>query len=89
MKELADDLKVPIVLLAQINRGVESREDKIPTPSDLKDSGGLEEASDLMILMYLEKEKNEAYFNVVGRDVEGFKVPLTWNSNLAKFEDKV
>jgi replicative DNA helicase len=54
LKALAKDLAVPIIVLAQLNRGVESRERKRPTVSDLRDSGAIEEAADIVGLLYSE-----------------------------------
>jgi replicative DNA helicase len=48
LKAAAKQLDVPIVALAQINRGVEGREIKKPMLSDLKESGGIEEAADVV-----------------------------------------
>jgi len=57
MKNLAKELNFPIVALSQLNRGLESREDKRPNLGDLKASGGLEENSDNAIFIY----RDEAY----------------------------
>ena len=54
LKALAKELSVPIVVLAQLNRGVESREHKRPHVSDLRDSGAIEEAADIVGLLYSE-----------------------------------
>jgi len=56
-KALAKDLAVPVILLAQLNRDVESRVDKRPHLSDLRDSGAIEEAADIVGLLY-----SEAYY---------------------------
>jgi replicative DNA helicase len=53
-KALAKELAVPIIVLAQLNRGVEAREHKRPHISDLRDSGAIEEAADIVGLLYSE-----------------------------------
>jgi replicative DNA helicase len=57
-KALAKELAVPIIVLAQLNRGVEARECKRPNISDLRDSGAIEEAADIIGLLY-----SEAYYD--------------------------
>ena len=52
LKTLSKELSIPIVALAQLNRGVENRTSKIPQLSDLRDSGGLEQAADNITFLY-------------------------------------
>lgn len=52
LKGLALELGIPIVLMHQIRKSADEREDKIPRIEDLKDSAGPEESSDLVILLY-------------------------------------
>lgn len=52
LKDLAKQLQVPVVVLAQLSRQVEQREDKTPLLSDLRDSGSLEQDADLVIFLY-------------------------------------
>ncbi|MFJ6487053.1 replicative DNA helicase [Streptomyces californicus] len=62
IKLMAKDLEVPVVVLAQLNRGPEQRQDKKPTKSDLRESGSLEQDADVVILLHREDayEKDSA-----------------------------
>jgi replicative DNA helicase len=61
LKSLAKELAVPIFVLAQLNRGVESRDQKRPQVSDMRDSGAIEEAADIVGLLYSEGHYNRDF----------------------------
>ena len=54
LKNLARDLDVPVIALAQLNRGPEQRKDSKPDLADLRDSGGIEQDADAVILLHRE-----------------------------------
>jgi len=74
LKTLALELDVPIILLSQLNRDVESRTDKRPNISDLRESGALEQDADIILLLY----RDDYYYR------EESKEPGVSELNIAK-----
>lgn len=96
MKRLAKNLNIPVILLAQLNRAVEGRNIKRPQLSDLRESGAIEECSDVVTFLYREayydeskkgtREDAELIISKC-RDGETGTIPLHWYPEIVTFKN--
>lgn len=96
LKGIARELDVPVIALSQLSRAVESRQDKRPQMSDLRDSGAIEQDADLVCFLFREEyyfpEKEEAKNKalvIIGKQRSGptGDVELVWQGNYNRFRN--
>lgn len=93
LKELAKDLSIPVIALAQLSRAVESRADKRPILSDLRESGSLEQDADNVLFIHREDyythgNTNEAEI-IIAKQRSGPTgiVKLHWDGRYTRFSN--
>lgn len=96
LKIMAKQLDVPVILLSQLSRGPESRTDKRPMLSDLRESGSIEQDADIVLFLYRDayynrenQRPNEAECIVAkNRHGETGTVFLNWDGQFTRFTTK-
>ena len=94
LKFLAKELKVPVIALAQLNRGVELREDKRPRLADLRESGAIELDADMVMFLhrpeqYDPEDRPGLAEIIIAKHRSGPTgiIKLTWRSQYMRFEN--
>ena len=94
-KIMAKELDIPVVLLSQLSRNVESRSDKRPLLSDLRESGAIEQDADIVLFIHRKEYYNDNIDKGIGeliiakqRDGATGVVEFAYNSNMTRITDK-
>ena len=91
LKLLARELDIPVILLAQLNRGPETRQDHTPMIADLRESGSIEQDADMVILLYrpavYDEEADNTSQAIVAKHRHGptGTVMLAWQGEYTRF----
>jgi replicative DNA helicase len=95
LKELARELDIPVIALAQVNRSVEARTNRRPQMGDLKDSGVIEQEADVIAMLYRDEvyDENSQHKGIAEVDIKKNRhgdigiVRTVWRAEYLRFED--
>ncbi len=99
LKEMARELKIPVIALSQLSRAVERRDDKRPLMADLRDSGSIEQDADIVLFLYREDYYDKDAINkntvdlMISKNRQGATSPvpieLSFNKEISSFDNMV
>ena len=97
LKEMARELKIPVIALSQLSRAVERRDNKRPLMADLRDSGSIEQDADIILFLYREDYYNKDTVNqntvdlMIAKNRSGATsadpIELSFNKDISAFDN--
>ena len=95
LKQIAQEVDVPVIIISQLSKKVEERPDKHPLLSDLRESGIIEKYADTVMFIYrdgyyhLDKEKKDAAELIIAKQKSGNPgiIKLKWDAEKVRFTD--